>query len=587
MKILFSLICTIGCYTLTFAQEVGTPWVVPPLLDVDKIQISAKEDDSRFIIEKKDLKGVATKKGELLLPAEYTDIKLFPCGWISASKATTTNQKFLFNAKGENIGLPYERFTVFNNGTAIVRIGDKYGLIDMQGQELIPVRYEKCSDEGKEILCTSVDDELHFVKSPEVKDRMARRVEEAQARSIFPDLILVQKSKNLKGFTNLKGDTIIPPLYRFGAIHPKGYMVASFDGKNWGIIDKQHRTIYPFTAQRFGEWTKSGLIPIRVDNQYGLIRVPSMEIVIPFGTYDVIGTYEPDKELFLVVRNKMNGLIDVRQKELLPLQYGYISQADHITTELSGEGQKRGFYFRPTGFVQEPIYSNVSIHNLMDSLVVATRDTTYALVDSKTGKEVIPFSRFFIVHIGNYFISFGSFEGQSRYSKKKLVGLYNRQGELLVPHDSLMIYVVPEDDSYWVCPYPEDAGLMKEQRSAKGKLIRSLPKEDDLLKYGYVTQVVKYSEGFRTAHRFYYKDANGTEQYYQKIGNPTEGLWPVQKNDLWGFADIHNKLLIDCVFEKVLESVDGYIQVKYKGKWGVLQNPLLDYFKPFEQAVKK
>lgn len=90
---------------------------------------------------------------------------------------------------------------------------------------------------------------------------------------------------------------------------------------------------------------------MRVDNQYGLMRVPSMEIVIPFGTYDVIGTYEPDEELFLVVRNKMNGLIDANQKELLPLQYGYISQSDHITTELSGEGQKR-FYFRPTGFAR-------------------------------------------------------------------------------------------------------------------------------------------------------------------------------------------------------------------------------------------
>ncbi len=585
MKTFFSLLCFTGMYTLISAQDVGTAWVVPPLLDVDKIQISPKEDDSRFIIERKNLKGVANKKGELLLPTEYTDIKLFPCGWISASISTTSSQKFLFNAKGENIGLPYERFTALNNGTAIVRIGDKFGLIDMQGQELVPVQYEKCTTEGKEIICMSQDDELHFLMAPDVKDRMVKRVEDAQARSIFPDLRLVDKSKDLKGFTNTKGDTIIPPLYRFGAIHPKGYIVASFDGKNWGIIDKQHRTIYPFTAQRFGEWTKSGLIPVRVDNQYGLMHVPSMEIVIPFGTYDVIGTYEPDEELFLVVRNKMNGLIDANQKELLPLQYGYISQSDHITTELSGEGQKRGFYFRPTGFLQEPIYRNVSIHNLMDSLVVASRDSTFALVDSKTGKEVIPFSRRFIVHIGNYFISFGSFP--SGKSNKKLVGLYNRQGELLVPHDSLMIYIVPEDDSYWVCPYLEDAALMKEQRTASGQLIRNLPKEDDLLKYGFVTQVVKYSEGFRTAHRFYYKDANGTEQNYQKIGNPTEGLWPVQKNDLWGFADIHNKLLIDCVFEKVLESVDGYIQVKYKGKWGVLQNPLLDYFKPFEQAVKK
>ena len=148
MKTFFSLLCFTGMYTLISAQDVGTAWVVPPLLDVDKIQISPKEDDSRFIIERKNLKGVANKKGELLLPTEYTDIKLFPCGWISASISTTSSQKFLFNAKGENIGLPYERFTSLNNGTAIVRIGDKFGLIDMQGQELVPVQYEKCTTEG-------------------------------------------------------------------------------------------------------------------------------------------------------------------------------------------------------------------------------------------------------------------------------------------------------------------------------------------------------------------------------------------------------------------------------------------------------
>lgn len=82
----------------------------------------------------------------------------------------------------------------------------------------------------------SQDDELHFLMAPDVKDRMVKRVEDAQARSIFPDLRLVDKSKDLKGFTNTKGDTIIPPLYRFGAIHPKGYIVASFDGKIGALL---------------------------------------------------------------------------------------------------------------------------------------------------------------------------------------------------------------------------------------------------------------------------------------------------------------------------------------------------------------
>lgn len=584
MKIFFLLIIYCLSHAMIAAQDVGATWIVPPLLDADRIELSPKADNSRFVFEKNKLKGVANLKGQVLLPPEYTDIKLLPCGWITADKSS---QKLLFNEKAENIGLPYERFTALNNGTAIVRIENKSGLINMQGQELVPVKFDTWKEEGKEFIFLSTTDEVHFLKAPEVKDPMVKRMEDAQAHSVCPDLLKIQKSKDLNGFSNLKGDTIIPPLYQFGAIHPKGYIVASFDGKTWGIIDKQHKTLYPFTAQRFGEWTDSGLIPIRVDNQYGLLQVPSMKMVIPFGVYDIIGSYEKSKDLFLVVRNKLNGLIDVHQNEILPLKYGYISQADHITTELAGEGQKRGFYFRPTGFLQEPIYTNDPIHNLMDSLVVVTRDTTYALVDSKTGKEVIPFSRFFIIHLGNFFISFGSYEGQYRFSKQKLVGLYDRQGRLLVPHDSLMIYVVPEDNSFWVCPYKDDDATMKEQRNADGKVIRSLPKEEDLWKFGFITQVVKYSEGFRTAHRFYYKDDHDVEQYYQIIGKLSEGLWPVQKNDLWGLVDEHNQLMADCVFDEVKESVDGYIQVKYKGKWGVLQNPILNYFETYERNIKK
>lgn len=78
-------------------------------------------------------------------------------------------------------------------------------MIDMQGQELVPVQYEKCTTEGKEIICMSQDDELHFLMAPDVKDRMVKRVEDAQARSIFPDLRLVDKVRISKDSPIPKG----------------------------------------------------------------------------------------------------------------------------------------------------------------------------------------------------------------------------------------------------------------------------------------------------------------------------------------------------------------------------------------------
>jgi hypothetical protein len=52
----------------------------------------------------------------------------------------------------------------------------------------------------------------------------------------------------------------------------------------------------------------------------------------------------------------------------------------------------------------------------------------------------------------------------------------------------------------------------------------------------------------------------------------------VKKGVYFGFTDNEGKVIIQPVFEAAEPSKDGYIRVKYEGKWGVLQNPLFDYF---------
>jgi hypothetical protein len=297
----------------------------------------------------------------------------------------------------------------------------------------------------------------------------------------------------------------------------------------------------------------------------------------------MIETYDDVNDLFLVTQNKLQGLIDTKGKVYLPCAYKYISQADHNTTELVGPDDKRGFYFRRTGFLQEPIYYKRSISNLKDSLVIVHRDSTHALISSKNGKEVIPFSKYQIVRVGNYFVSMSS-----SYTLHHLIqGLYDRTGKLIVPHDTVDIYVVLEDNSFWVCPQYKDSGLNFEHRSPDGKILHTMPKKGaQFERFGFYLKGVMNGDGISTAKQFFYKDANGEERYYEAVGKSIENLRMVQRNGLWGFIDENNKVVIQPVFDAVVPSKDGYIKVKYQGKWGVLQNPTLEYFAQFETKSK-
>lgn len=568
------------------AQEVGAPWVVPPVMDVDdKFEVSPKDDNTRFLVSKKGAFGVFDRTGQAVLPIEYGRITLYSCGWMAAYNASPGK---LFNARVECISLPYDRFIAFNNGTAVVYKNNLCGLVNMAGEELVPVAYERYKQERETFVFTKSDGERRFDAPPEVVPLNLQRVEDAKARSVVAGHYFIKGPGVFSsGLLNLRRDTVVPPIYRFDAIHPAGYMVGTFDGRTFGVIDTRHKTLYPFTAERMGKWTKSGLLPVRVEKKWGLLRFPSGEVVFPFGEFEAIEVYDPNRDIFLVTQNKLQGLIDLKRKVLLPCAYTYISQYDHVTTELVDNLNKHGFWHRPTGYLQAPAYKNVG--NLGDSLVIVAKDSTYALMDARNGKLVIPFSNFQIERVGNYFDSHKPILWRGRLSLDDYIhGLYDRKGNLVVPYDTADIVIVPKDNTIWIC-YPfMDSSKVWEHRTLNGKVLATIPKKGaDLKNEGYYVSRSLYGYAVETAVKMVYTDAQGREKNYEYINGLKENLHRVKLGNFWGCVDANGKVVIEPVFEVLETSKDGYIKVKYKGKWGVLKNPKFDYFEQFEKSVKK
>lgn len=561
------------------AQEAGARWVIPPILEgFDSFEISPKEDDTRFVVKKGKLEGVCDKNGQVILPIEYTNIELRPGGWMEAGK---DGKRLLFNEKGENISRPYEKFVALDGGTALVFKNQRWGVVNQQGEEIVPVAYHRYTANGLRYVFFKENEEKVYLAPPEKVFPNVQRVNDARAGAVLAGHYFIGSGKNC-GFLDAKGDTVVPPLYKFDAIHPAGYIKATLDLKTWGVIDQKHRTLYPFKAEKMGVWTNSGLLPVKADKQWGLLRFPKGEVVIPFGAYDFIEVYDAKKDLFLVTKNKLQGLINAQQKVLLPIEYSYISQSDHVTTDLVKNGL-HGYWHRPSNRLAEPAWRR--IHNLNDSLCILSTDTTWGVVDVKTGRMIIPISKFEIGKDGPYFVSNLKYDPTIPTTDGgRLHGLYDRQGRTVFAPDSVDIVVFP-DGTYFTYPhYKKRASNKSEHRKPDGTVIRTLPKTGIFEKY-WIRQSTT-PEGKYNLSYFSYLDPPGQERYYDSIDKLTEHLRRVKQGDKFGFTDAEGRVVIPVMFNAAEPSQDGYIRVKYEGKWGVLQNPKFDYFAQFEKNRK-
>jgi WG containing repeat len=590
-RLSFLLFLCVFFVKTTAAQEVGAPWIIPPVMNIDdKFEFSLPEDADYFVVTKNKKSGLFDKTGKTILPIEYEEITLIPCGWITATKE---GKRLLYNAKLECMSLPYDQFKVYNNGTALVDKGKLCGIINMKGEELVPVKYTRTIQmtelDGTTFTFVGPDEKREFEMPHGYVLPSKKSAEDAKARSVVAGYYRIMNRLHYSmGLLNMNRDTVVPPIYRFIDVHPAGYIAATFDDKTYGVIDVHHKTLYPFTADRIGKWTKSGLIPVRFEKKWGLLRFPKGEIVFPFGEFEYIEMYDPEKDLFIITKDNLRGVIDLKKKTIVPCAYKYISEYDQITTRLITEQEKFGFWFRPTNFIHAPEFKTIS--HLNDSLIIVTVDSLKGVMDAKTGKYVIPLSEYQIESIGNYFDSHKPLDWRARTTHERHIhGLYDRQGNLVIPHDTAAIVIVPKENTFWICYEEEDSSRVWEQRDLHGKILQTMPKKGaDLKKAGYFPTLYRFGNGVTTARKITYTDAQGQERLYQFISDQFyENLRRVKLNDRWGCVDEEGKIVIQPVFEQLETSQKGYIRVKYQGKWGILKNPRFDYFADLEKMIKK
>lgn len=544
---------------LCAAQDIIAEWAQPAVVtDVDSITYNLKEQDTYLLTWKGGKQGVVDRKNNVILPAEYNRIKIYPGGWINANKKGVD---YWFGEGGKPLLDTIEKAVFTQSNYLVVSRKGQWGAVDNKGKVKIPVEFERYVQVGNRFVFFKGTKETELTVTPAPQFPAVQREIDEKAKAPLPGYYMVSQNKK-SGFLNAKGDTVVPMIYTFGAIHPDGYIAASLEPNHWGIIDKNHKTLRLFTADRFEQWTKSGLITVVENKKYGVLRFPENTEVLPFGKYEIIEVYDKNKDWFMVTLGGKKGIVDANDNIIMPAEYTYVQKNDTRIAILLKD-RLRGYWIPSLGIKVEPAYSEIDVVN--DTICVVRTDSTSAVIDIERGKELIPLEKGYFRKWKGYYVWAKNGEA---FSNGRYRALYDLDGKLVFKSDSSAIHIF-SDRSFLV-----ESGTKPtkdtEHRSSKGELLRSwkafsaFPSNDCF---------IRVNPDYRKNSFFIVSDPVGQEFIYDDVPWAVENVHIVKKDKMYGLVTKDGKILARPVLDAVLPSRGGFIRVKYQGKWGVLVNP--------------
>ena len=179
----------------------------------------------------------------------------------SSNRTVTDGSKsWITDKSGNAISQKYDKIWGFENGIAVFRKGDKYGIVNSDGFEILAKRYDNAAIDG--------------------------------------DIIRICEN-NKWGFANSKGEVILEPSYYFFEKFTGQYARFEETYGYWGVLDKKGQIVIPPNYDYMGALDGS-VIPVRNRVKYGAIDIEG-RVVIPF-VYDRIGFSGISGETTILIR---------------------------------------------------------------------------------------------------------------------------------------------------------------------------------------------------------------------------------------------------------------------------------------------
>lgn len=190
----------------------------------------------------------------------------------------------------------------------------KWGYIDSQGNEVIPVTYDEAGDFSAGMALVKLNDQRFFIDK---KGQKIRDFEYDTIWSFNDDLAMVRKDGKW-GFINTQFEEIIPLMYEELSDFREGLAPAKYKDK-WGYINMNNAFVI---EPKYNNVTYfyMGRAEVKLENKYGCIDINGKEIM-PF-IYEEL--HIKNANIIEVIQNDRYIYFDLNGNQLTP-DYNYSS----------------------------------------------------------------------------------------------------------------------------------------------------------------------------------------------------------------------------------------------------------------------
>lgn len=430
------------------------------------------EEDARF--------GMVDAEGREILPPEYYFFLPFSEGLFKALK----NEKMgLINRQGEivlpviydsvgSLGREYgfDGYTTIMVGKASTN-NQKMGLINSQGKIVIEPKYLFIHSSGNDDLIeVSIKDEqinYNDISYGDVKYGLSTYDDKIIVPLVYDEPIRFYESfaricKDKKcNFTDKKGQLLLPYWVDAAGNFVESRAWVNRKGK-FGYIDESAQTVIPYIYND------------AEDFEYG-------RAIVSYDNANLSITRQDEKS-----DNEYYGVIDVEGNTIVPFEYHRITR---VTPNLLYADKANDFYFLDNnGYLATKIeYDDILFASLFDSLFAVKKGGKWGFIDS-TFENIIPFEFETVLDFS---------DDLAAVKKNNQFGFINEKGNLIIPfeYDDAIDTTDWEAQLYGKYRFTEGVAVLRKNNywgviDKENNII--LPFEyDDILNHGYRIEATK------------------------------------------------------------------------------------------------
>ena len=209
-------------------------------LEYEYIQDDPRADGLRVVRKDRMHSGILNRNYEWVVPCIYEDIRIREGYFLFLHHG---KYGLMDTTGGVTVPPVYEMINVLKNSRALVRVDTLYGMINMQGEVVIPIKFQHLNGVFQNGLCPfAINNKWGYI------DTTGKIIIEAMFDQVhgFEKEITAVKKGDLWGFINQKGKLVVPYQYTYVGWNwaHDGFTEVQKNGKV-GLMNQKGREVIP------------------------------------------------------------------------------------------------------------------------------------------------------------------------------------------------------------------------------------------------------------------------------------------------------------------------------------------------------